>query len=111
MIVDSLIEAQLSDAVGRIVKELQPDRIILFGSQVYGYPNQDSDVDLLIIMKTEDRPIKRVSKVSRLLRPRPFPVDIFVRTPDEIQHRVKMGDQFIMEILTRGKVLYDRGIS
>jgi hypothetical protein len=47
-------------------------------------------------------------KVSRLLLPRPFPVDIVVETPKEIEKALKSGDFFIQEILERGKVLYER---
>jgi hypothetical protein len=46
--------------------------------------------------------------VSRLLLPRPFPVDILVKTPKEVENSLKAGDFFLKEILTRGKVLYDR---
>jgi hypothetical protein len=46
--------------------------------------------------------------VSRLLLPRPFPVDILVKTPKEIEKALKSGDFFLKEILTRGKVLYER---
>ena len=35
-----------------IADEFQPDKIILFGSYAYGTPNEDSDVDLLVIMPT-----------------------------------------------------------
>jgi len=42
------------------------------------------------------------------LLPRPFPVDILVKTPKEIEEDLKSGDFFIREILTSGKVLYER---
>ena len=40
------------------------------------------------------------------LRPA-FPVDSPVRTPERIRARVAMGDDFIREILEKGKVLYE----
>jgi predicted nucleotidyltransferase len=98
----------LRPAIQRIVDELNPEKIILFGSYAYGKPNPHSDVDLLIILKT-NAPLKERSwKVSRLLLPRPFPVDILVRTPKEVEKALKSGDFFLQEILTRGKVLYER---
>jgi hypothetical protein len=39
---------------------------------------------------------------------RPFPLDIIVRIPRELTERIAMGDLFLAEILTRGKVLYER---
>jgi uncharacterized protein len=45
-------------------------------------------VDLLVIMDTQARPVDRYLRVSRLLRPRPFPLDLLVKTPEEIAHMV-----------------------
>lgn len=98
----------LAEIVRRIVAALQPERIILFGSYVYGTPSDDSDVDLLVILETPARPADRYLAVSRLLRPRPFPLDILVKTPGEIAQALHKGDAFIREIVTRGRVLYER---
>jgi predicted nucleotidyltransferase len=95
----------------RLTQALNPQRIILFGSHACGQPAADSDVDLLIVMDSAERPAARATRASRLVRSRPFPMDILVRTPQEIQHRLDIGDQFIREILERGKVLYDRDVS
>lgn len=98
----------LRPAIQKIVAELKPEKVILFGSYAYGKPSPDSDVDLLVIMKTSASLKERSWAVSRLLLPRPFPVDILVKTPREIEKSLKTGDFFMQEILTRGKVLYDR---
>jgi predicted nucleotidyltransferase len=105
------IEGKLKNVTERIVETFDPDRVIVFGSHVYGQPTPDSDVDLLIIMDSDERPAARATQVSRALRPRPFPMDILVRTPDEIQHRLEMGDYFIREVLEQGRVLYERRVS
>jgi predicted nucleotidyltransferase len=98
----------LRPAIQKIVQELQPEKIILFGSYAYGTPNPHSDVDLLVIMKTDASLKDRSWAVSRLLLPRPFPVDILVKTPQEVEEALGNGDFFLKEILTQGKVLYDR---
>ncbi len=98
----------LRPAVQKIVDELNPEKIILFGSYAYGRPTPHSDVDLLVVLKTKASLKERSWKVSRLLLPRPFPVDILVKTPKEIEKALKSGDFFLREILTRGKVLYER---
>ena len=108
---NSPIEKRLEEVTDLIVGAFDPQQIILFGSYAYGHPTPDSDVDLLVIMESEERPAKRAALISRLLRPRPFPLDVLVRTPDEIQHRLNIGDLFIREIMKRGKVLYERGVS
>lgn len=98
----------LHSIVQRIVTGLHPQKIVLFGSYACGSPAPDSDLDILVIMKTTDRPAERVLAISRLLSPRPFPMDILVRTPDEIAEAIEQDDPFIQEILSQGKVLYDQ---
>src|ERR1044071_740562 len=98
----------LRPAIQTIVQKLNPEKIVLFGSYAYGMPNPHSDVDLLVIMKTRASPKERSWAVSRLLLPRPFPVDILVKTPREVKQGLETGDFFLREVLTRGKVLYDR---
>jgi predicted nucleotidyltransferase len=98
-------------AVERLVSALKPERIILFGSYAYGNPTHDSDVDLLVIMKTRKKRAERYVEVSQVLYPRQFPVDIIVKTPKEIEEAMKGGKDssfFIREIIKTGKVLYDR---
>jgi uncharacterized protein len=98
----------LQDVIHRIVVGLNPEKIILFGSYAYGNPTPDSDLDLLVIMETHERPVERTLAVSRLLRPRPFPIDILVRTSEEIIQAQNQGDDFFREILEKGKVIYAR---
>ena len=108
---NSHIENKLKNVTKCLVEAFDPYHIIVFGSQVYGHPTPDSDVDLLIIMDSDERPAERARQVSKLLRPRPFPMDILVRTPAEIQYRLDIGDYFIREVLERGEVLYERSVS
>lgn len=99
----------LPGAIERIVSKLKPEKIILFGSYAYGNPTPDSDVDLLVIMKTRAKEIDRYVRVSNLLYPRQFPVDILVKTPKEVEAAYrKKGNFFMREILTKGKVIYER---
>jgi predicted nucleotidyltransferase len=98
----------LCPAIQKIVDELNPEKIILFGSYAYGKPTPHSDVDLLVVLKTTESPKERSWSVSCLLLPRPSPVDILVKTPREIEKALKSGDFFLQEIVTRGKVLCER---
>jgi uncharacterized protein len=101
-------EEILAEIVRRIVTALHPERVILFGSYAYGAPSDNSDVDLVVILETDARPADRYLAVSRLIRPRPFPLDIVVKTPDEITQALVKGDNFIREIVIQGRVLYVR---
>jgi len=88
----------LRPAIQRIVQELNPEKIVLFGSYAYGNPNPDSDVDLLVIMNTKASHKDRSWAVSRLLLPRPFPVDILVKTPREVKEGLETGDFFLFDL-------------
>ena len=103
-----LTEPLLQEAIDRIVSKLRPQQIILFGSYAYGRPGPASDVDLLVVMETEDRPADRIMAVSRLLSPRPFPVDIVVRTPTELARDLNRVDSFMREVLAKGLIIYER---
>jgi len=99
--------AQIEDFARRVAEEFQPERIILFGSHAYGTPTEDSDVDLLVVMPHEDKAFKMASRIRLRVRA-PFPMDLMVRSPAEIEHRRALEDFFIEEIISRGEVLYER---
>lgn len=90
----------------QIIDAFRPQKIVLFGSYASGHPEEDSDVDLLVVMESKKRPVERAIEVTKSLRFYPFPMDILVRTPWEIRQRIQMGDPFYQEIMKRGKILY-----
>ena len=94
--------------IKQIVVSANPKRIVLFGSHAYGRPGCDSDVDLLVVMESNKRPVDRTIEVSKSLRFYPFPMDILVRTPREIRQRLQIRDPFFEEVVKNGKILYER---
>ncbi len=96
----------LREIAQKVVRSFHPKNIILFGSYAYGKPTSDSDLDLLIVMDSNDRPAERIRKVSDLFDPRPLPMDFVVLTPNEVRHRLTGFDPFLEEIFTKGQVLY-----
>jgi len=98
----------LAEVTNRIVDRFHPEKVILFGSHVWGSPKKDSDVDLLVIMEAEERSAQRSARVSAECRPKFLPMDIIVRTPSEMKQRLSIGDPFLSRILLQGKVLYER---
>src|SRR2546421_12911725 len=67
----------------RIAERFQPDKIILFGSYAYGKPHNESDVDLLVVMRTKNA-IDQSIRIS-LAFERLFSFDLIVRTPWQIE--------------------------
>ena len=81
-------------------------KIILFGSYAYGEPSPDSDVDLLVTMSTALRPVDQAVEI-RTVVDFPFPVDLLVRTPEQLSERLRLGDPFFHEIIEKGIVLHE----
>jgi predicted nucleotidyltransferase len=104
----SVTEDLLQYITQRIVRECHPEKIILFGSYAYGEPTSRSDVDLLIIMNSRKSQFARHQAISRLFPQRLFALDILVKTPAEIAHRLKIQDPFFQKILIQGRILYER---
>jgi uncharacterized protein len=90
----------------QIAERFHPHKIILFGSYAYGTPTPDSDVDLLVIMPTHDQ-LTQAVRIDEALE-RGFPLDLLVRTPRILEQRLRAGDWFLREIVSRGKVLYEK---
>ena len=101
---DALVEGM----VRKLAAEYAPEKVILYGSRAYGHARPDSDIDLLIIKDTSERLIDRWTTVRRILSDpkRTVPLETLVLTPDELQQRLEIGDQFIAQIVEKGTVLY-----
>jgi predicted nucleotidyltransferase len=102
--VDERRIAKLSE---RIVREFQPERIILFGSYAYGQPRPDSDVDLLVVLPFEGKAFRKSVEILNRISPE-FSVDLLARRPEDTARRYAEGDPLIREALDHGKVLYER---
>ncbi len=90
-----------------IAEQFRPRKIILFGSYAYGKPTEDSDVDLLVVMNRTRYRGERMSLRIRHALQRDFPLDLLVRTPADLEKRLRWGDFFIREIMEKGKVMYE----
>src|SRR5690606_11543028 len=87
-----------------------PDRIILFGSHAWGQPHEDSDLDLLVIVpRSDERPHRRMTRAHRCLRGIAAPMDVIVKTREEMDHFGGVPTSLEAEILERGRVVYGPG--
>lgn len=91
--------------VQQIAEEFAPERIILFGSWAWGDPTPESDVDLLVITETGNSRSLGAQIDGRIF-PRQFPLDVMVCRPGQVRARHAMGDAFMTQVLSQGKVLY-----
>jgi len=104
-------EKSINDIVVKLVRDYQPEKIVLYGSCAHGATHTDSDIDMLIIKETDSkRFVDRWVEVTRITRDlhRRIPFEPLVYTSSEIEDRLEKKDLFIREILEKGKVLYER---
>ena len=93
-----------------------PHKIILFGSYANGNPNENSDIDLMVILddnhvsKTyQERLDKKISIRSLILDVnRKIPLDLLVYSKEELNLIKEQGNQFIDEIEKTGKIIYEK---
>jgi uncharacterized protein len=101
-------EGLLDEVVRRLADEFDPTRIILFGSHAGGEPDEDSDVDLLVIVPETDERIWDLVLRGRLrLSDLDFPKDLLVRTEAEFNRFVHLKCSMEYRIAESGVVLYD----
>lgn len=103
-------DKKIQEIADKIVKEYQPEKIILFGSYAWGKPNEDSDVDLFVVKESCENKIERQRKLRRLLFDSDYPaMDLLVYTSEEIEKSVnKNKNLFIEDILRNGKIIYNK---
>jgi uncharacterized protein len=100
-----MTQKYIKELCKQIVENFHPEKIILFGSYAYGKPNQYSDLDLLVIMPFNGSPLSQAAKIITQIKPKTA-LDLIIRTPEQIQERLAMKDNFMKDIIENGKVTY-----
>jgi len=98
------------------LKVLKPYKVILFGSYANGNPTKDSDLDVLVILDSDDfvksfkEKIERKMPISKILLEINYQIamDILVYSRAEFECLKERDNFFIKEIEASGKVLYER---
>jgi predicted nucleotidyltransferase len=93
-------------AIGAIVSQFDPVRIILFGSQARGDARPDSDVDLLVVFDGYVDRRERQIAIARTLAAMPFAKDVLVASAAEVGHPM-MGTA-MAEAFREGVTVYER---
>jgi predicted nucleotidyltransferase len=90
----------------RITQAMQPEKIYLFGSYADGNANDESDVDLLVVMDSALTPHKRNVAVKRLFPRRSFSLDAFVYTPQEFARYRDIPGTIVYNATHHGRLLH-----
>lgn len=98
----------LPTVVADIVAAVHPERIVLFGSLARGGDGPDSDIDLLVIMKSkQDQPSWRHAVEIHRAVTAPVPLDIVVTDLDELARRGHLRSTIFATAAREGRVLHD----
>ena len=101
-------EALLAEIVRRIRTRVADCCIVLFGSHAYGDPRAGSDVDLLVIARTNNGTFAMAGEIYAALSPRSIAIDVVVMTPGMYRQRREGFDPFLREVAAKGRVLHGR---
>ena len=101
-------QEQIAEITKHLVRQLGPEKIILFGSYAHGDAREDSDIDLLVVAET-DLPLRdRFPTVRRLLADFPTAFDVFWKTPEEYRRWRTVVNHVVYFAEKYGKVVYER---
>lgn len=107
--IGELIAPETIEGVTKAIADhFHPEKIILFGSYASGTPTPDSDLDLLVVMDSDQPRNKRSVPIRLMFSPVPCPMDILVYTPDEIKKWNGVTNHIVTEAYLDGRVVYDR---
>ena len=102
------ISRQIDEISTRIIENIDPEKIILFGSYAKGNHNEDSDLDLIIVKQSNLPKHKRGIEIRRLFYGLLIPMDLKVYTPEEFENELKNKYSFLNSAMKDSKTLYER---
>jgi predicted nucleotidyltransferase len=101
-------EGLVRDIVRRIVDAVQPEKVILFGSQARGDARPNSDFDVLVIKQSDEPRYRRSARLYAALADLPVEVEVMVYTPEEVKEWSAVPQAFISTAVREGTTVYER---
>jgi uncharacterized protein len=96
----------IQQLVNDIAREFHPEKIILFGSHARGDAGPDSDVDLMVIIDSNEHPSRTAAEITHRVHPGRYALDLIVRSPQMVCARLQMNDWFLHDVMREGRILY-----
>jgi len=105
-VIDDVQEDSVRRIVSRIAEAIHPERVILFGSRVSTESNPESDIDLVVVCKDEERPRDVQVAIHRLFRRPNFSLDVFVYRSGDFEVQRRIANTIAREAFEKGRVCY-----
>lgn len=103
--IEAKTEMSAEEAVRILVEQYGPlEKIYLFGSRARGDADEYSDLDLIVIKKSDKGFVQRLAEVP----PLPVHADVFVYTPGEFERMKESENPFIMNALESARIIYEK---
>jgi len=96
----------VNKVVDRIVSDFNPHLVVIFGSVANRTAEENSDLDIFVVMDTELSYHRRATAIYLKLLDISLPMDIIAVTPEEYEANKDNKASFMSEILSTGEVVY-----
>ena len=100
-------KTEIQNIKDQIIMKYNPERIVLFGSVARNSFNDNSDIDILVVKRTDKNKFQRMCELRRMINYN-IPLDILVYTPEELELASKQENDFVKTIYNEGVVLYEQ---
>ena len=105
-------DAVIAEMVATLVKEADPEQVILFGSRGRGDARTDSDVDLIVVEAEPFGPgrdrVKEMARLYKALAGFLVPADILVYSREDVEYWRDSLNHVLARALREGRVVYER---
>ncbi|MBC2855396.1 nucleotidyltransferase domain-containing protein [Cetobacterium sp. 2A] len=98
---------EIEEVKNRLVAEFHPKKIYIFGSYAWGVPNEDSDLDIMVILDKYNNKMSEIRRGLKALRGIRFPKDVIINNELEFIENSKKNYTIESEILENGYLLYE----
>lgn len=107
VIMTNEIKKELDIMVKTLIEKIKIEKVILFGSQAYGTPNPDSDIDLCIITEEKKRKLDLIREIRKTINPyKTHSMDILVYNSEEFNEKAVSSFGIEKTIKEKGVLIY-----
>jgi len=102
-----MTDKDVQKIIDELVKNYQPEKVILFGSRANGKTHEWSDIDLAVIKNTNKKFRDRIREASASFE-HILPVDLLIYTPGEFEKMAKENSFIKEEVIKKGQTVYEQ---